>query len=203
MQNGDLLNDIAAHVESLFKTHFLPSLIYHNLIHTRLVVQHAAEITSYYPLDGEMQFIIQTAAWFHDTGHLVGPMNIHEENSVRLMREFMEKQKLGENLLDKISACIMGTKMPANPRFLSEAILCDADTYHLGTPDFLEIDTLVWKEMEIRTSKTIENKTRKTLAFLMSHNFYTSYCKKYLDKGKQKNIDIIRSLSSVKKKEER
>ena len=44
--------------------------------------------------------------------------------------------------------------MPAVPSTLVEQIICDADTYHLGTEDFLHLDKLVWQELELIFNQT-------------------------------------------------
>ena len=106
------------------------------------------------------------AAWFHDTGHLNGAPEGHEERSVQIMKEFLATKGIEEKIITEISICIRGTKMPAVATTLVEQIICDADTYHLGTKDFLHFDKLVWQEMELRLKRSIHNKVQRSLLFL-------------------------------------
>jgi HD superfamily phosphodiesterase len=83
MQTNSLLSEIGSYVERLFRICNKPYLLYHNLDHTLQVVQHTKEIAGHYPLDANSLFSVVAAAWFHDTGHLTGESEGHEERSVR------------------------------------------------------------------------------------------------------------------------
>jgi hypothetical protein len=135
---------------------------------------------------------VYIAAWFHDTGYLFTSPAGHEEKSVEQMKSFMEKNLPDGELIQTIQACIMATKMGAEPSTPLQQILCDADTYHLGTKDFKKTNKQVRKELEaeIDISKTEWNV--KTLEFLEHHKYYTSYCIDLLSKGKQENIETLR-----------
>jgi len=74
---------------------------------------------------------------------------------------------------------------------LAEKIICDADTYHLGTDAFPKQNELVWLEMEARTGKSPDCSIEKTLAFMRSHQYYTSYCHALLNEGKKHNIEQL------------
>ena len=74
-----------------------------------------------------------------------------------------------------------------------EEIVCDADTYKLGTKDFLKADKLLKKEFELR-GMPVDNWEEKTLEFLQSHKYFTLYCQALLNKGKEENINLVRYL---------
>ena len=179
------------YVVDLFERLTPSCLLYHNLSHTQKVVAHAIEIANYYQLNEQTIFIIKIAAWFHDTGHLVADMAVHEEASVRLMRSFMETQQINDTLIEEISRCIMVTRFPSHPETLSESIICDADTYHLGTPEFETTDEQVRAEFQIRLGRHFPDWYEGALRLLKSHHFFTSYCQKKLDSGKFNNILYI------------
>jgi hypothetical protein len=86
----------------------------------------------------------------------------------------------------------MATKMPVVASTLMQEIVCDADTYHLGTKDFPDRDKLVWQETELRLGRPIENKVQRSLQFLEKHQFFTGYCKQHLSTGKEKNIQYLK-----------
>jgi HD superfamily phosphodiesterase len=188
MEKISLLGAVELHVKKLFDAYHEPHLLYHNLAHTQQVVAHAYEIGHHYRLDGDSLFIVVSAAWFHDTGYLPGNALGHEEKSVLLMREFLAKFTIEPAITEAIAACILATKIPGNPVSLLEKIVCDADTYHLGTDAFKQINQLVWQENESRLHTKPANQNAQTLSFLMAHRFYTGYCKTLLDPGKEKNI---------------
>jgi hypothetical protein len=193
MKTEALLIDVKAYVEGLFLANMNPSLIYHNLDHTRQVVLHTEEIAVHYSLGENTLFALLTAAWFHDTGQLFGDMVGHEELGVQIMQGYLHN-KVDANTLNEAARCIMATKMPPKPLTLTEMILCDADTYHLGTPEFRKMDDLVWQELELRLKKKYNNKIALSLRFLQTHTFYTEYCRQLLDEGKRKNIEQLKAL---------
>jgi predicted metal-dependent HD superfamily phosphohydrolase len=165
---------------------------YHNLAHTEGVVAHVKEMAVHYGLSPADGFILSIAAWFHDIGHLYGGMQGHEERSVMIMQDHLST--ISSDLSDAISRCILATKLPSHPADLLEQIICDADTYHLGTPLFRTTDTLVEKEMTLRTGKVFTDWHKKSLLLLEQHVFFTDYCRDLLEQGKKENIAWLVSL---------
>ena len=169
------------------------NLTYHNLDHTRAVVDRANEIASHYELSGRDITVLNIAAWFHDAGHLFTDPVSHEEKSVELMKEWIAGKNGYADLSGEIEAVILATKFSTQPTGLVQQIIKDADTYHLGQPEFKKIDKQLKREMELRKVDTMLMDWKKnTLDLLESHEYYTSYCKNLLDPGKQKNIERIR-----------
>ena len=182
----NLEKQTAGFVSRLYVSPGVPHYPYHNLKHTMGVVTHAREIATHYGLNETDTFLLVVAGWFHDIGHLYGPMAGHEERGVTIMREHL--RELSDELLVAISACIMATKLPARPEDLMQKILCDADTYHLGTTYFLQTDPLVRQEVEMRTGRLIANWRLRTLDMLRQHAFFTDYCQTLLGEGKARNV---------------
>jgi hypothetical protein len=193
MVYSDLLNDVEEHVSKLFIQNNLAGLCYHNFEHTKNVVGRAYEIIGHYSLDEVQQFVVLTAAWFHDAGHLLGYLKDHEEAGVRLMQDYFTGRLpvVETSIQDEIASCIMATKVPPHPSDILHKIICDADTYHLGTAEFRTTDPMVKKEMEMRTGKQFPAWDASTLQLLKEHRFYTDYCKKLLGNGKKENIMFV------------
>jgi HD superfamily phosphodiesterase len=194
MDTNLLLLDIAGYIQELFRSCYRPYLVYHNFDHTRNVVLHAREIGTYYKLSERSLFVLQAAAWFHDTGQLSGEVTVHEETGVQFMKDFLSARATDKILQDEIAGVIMATKMPVSPASLLEEIICDADTWHLGTKDFRQLDAMVWHELELRFNKPVENQVKRSLDFLLAHRFYTPYCKEVLTPEKNKNIQLLRDI---------
>ena len=177
----------AEFVINLFESPNAPVYPYHNLQHTRNVVSHSEEMANHYRLNATDRFTVTIAAWFHDIGHLYGPMPGHEERGALIMEKYLAAD--APELTPPIRNCILATKMPSHPANLLQQIICDADTYHLGTDYFRETDQLVRKEMAQRFGVTpAVHWKQKTLAFLRQHVFFTDYCQGLLNKKKQENI---------------
>jgi predicted metal-dependent HD superfamily phosphohydrolase len=190
--NNGLLRDAEKYVRDLFDKHYQDNLVFHNIEHTRSVVQRVQEIASHYNLnDGEMLELL-LAAWFHDTGHLLTEPANHEKKSVELMRAFLA-HKVDEETLGKIDRLIRMTKFPPSPETLQEQIICDADTYHFGLDVFKKTNKAMKKELTMRKMNTLVlDWEQNTLALLEKHRFFTTYCQQLLQEGKEKNIQRYR-----------
>ncbi len=178
---------IETHVRQLFETHFDPKLLYHNLQHTLSVVKRASEISKH-ELPGDRTSVLFAAAWFHDTGQLLGPAKEHEVRSINLMREYFLCEGGEEEFIDRVASCIMATKLPCNPKNIEEEILCDADLYHLGTTKFQEANKMVKSEIELRTGVVQDGWYKSSLLFLKRHKYHTGYCRSLLQPGINENI---------------
>jgi predicted metal-dependent HD superfamily phosphohydrolase len=187
-----VLSRVKIFVTELFSRRTLPFLKYHNSQHTESVVDHANEIAIHYAINDPERFCQITAAWFHDTGHLFNELAEHEQTGVDLMTSFLKSFSIEEDIIGKISDCIMVTRVPSDPKTMIEKILCDADTYHFGTKEFRLTDPIVYEEMEARLHVQIENKIYKSIHLLESHRFFTDYCQDLLNKGKEENIAFLK-----------
>ena len=67
------------------------------------------------------------------------------------MKEFLSDIISIPVLVEEIGQCIMATKRDSIPVSVTERIICDADTYHFGTPEFKRTDPLIRKEIELLT----------------------------------------------------
>ncbi len=187
-----VLSRVKIFVTELFSQRNLPFLKYHNFQHTEFVVDRAEEIAMHYAIDDPEKFCLITAAWFHDTGHLFNELAEHEQTGADLMTSFLKSFFIEEDMIGKISDCIMATRIPSDPKTMIEKILCDADTYHFGTKEFRITDPIVYEEMEARLHVQIENKIYKSIHLLESHRFFTDYCQDLLNKGKEENIAFLK-----------
>jgi predicted metal-dependent HD superfamily phosphohydrolase len=190
-----LLKKVEDHVNFLFSEHGDTKLFYHNVAHTREVVAATKEIAGHYQLDDHSWFIVCTAAWFHDTGYLVTGPESHELRSAGSAEHFLKSAKVSEEDITGIKKCIMATEMPQVPESLLEKIICDADSFHLGTDNFREKSKLLQKENE--TAKNIKihiNEWRAiTINYLETHKYHTDYCRVLLDNAKADNLSRIKN----------
>lgn len=176
------------YVTDLFLDHPDKQYPYHNLDHTRKVVARCKEIGEHYSISENDKLVLYTAAWFHDVGHLFTSIELHETESVSRMYDFIKGFPVSAEEAKKIENCILSTRVYQKPSTLLEEVLCDADLYHLGTNEFFQTDEQVKREMEIRTGINTHNWKERSLVFLQTHSFYTSYCREKLNPGKEANI---------------
>ena len=189
MDYHNLYKEVENFVRELYEKNQTGNLHFHTLQHTEEVLEHAKEIASQYQLNEKEQFVLYSAAWFHDTGHLFTDPTKHELKSVEIMKDFLAKYISEEEMLREVGECILSTRMPRNPQNILQEILCDADTYHLGTKDFRKKNKQLRKEYEGRNLVTpAEGWLKSTLHFMENHRYFTEYAQGLLEEGKQKNI---------------
>jgi predicted metal-dependent HD superfamily phosphohydrolase len=190
---------IEEYVAGLFDQMHSPALIFHNLEHTENVVKRTKEIAGHYNVSEKEMLVLFAAAWFHDTGYLFTEPGKHEEMSCEIMKKFMKDLVPDEGSITEIEGCIMATKIPRNPKNLLQEIICDADTYHLGTKDFKETNKKVMQESKLRHPdlKTADYKMG-TIKMMEEHVFYTNYCKELLNERKNKNLQKLKTIVSEK-----
>lgn len=177
-----LIEEINVFVTKLFSENIDNRFAFHNINHTKNVVSSAIKIAQHYKISDDDKFALIAAALFHDSGFCDGIIEKHETRSKLIARHFL-KNKVGDEIMKKILACIQSTRMPQKPSTLIEKIICDADLYHLGTAEFKELSQLLKKEREeyyhtkIRDDEWVKN----DIEFLITHQYFTRYCQKNLE----------------------
>lgn len=187
---AQLLKNTEEYVSSMYDEYTKEYMYFHNLGHTKQVVKRSSEIAAHYELSSRDSLILFIAAWFHDTGYLFTTPQLHEERSVELMKEFAQKIQLDVADISDIEGCIMATKVPRNPSTALQKIMCDADTYHMGTEDFKKYNKMIRKEFSSTAGDSfdLEKFNEHTVAFFSEHVFYTEYCKQLLNEQKKENM---------------
>ncbi|MBL7741473.1 MAG: HD domain-containing protein [Chitinophagaceae bacterium] len=203
MNEEILLQDCKQFVTDLFEDKVSRGFFFHNIRHTQTVVKAVEDMAIYYQLQGEDRLAVLVAAWFHDTGYSQGVGSNHEEESVRIAAAYLEKKEIPPAVIEKVSKCIMATKMPQSPNSLIEQIICDADLSHLGTQDFEKESKLLRKEFSSAFNKDISKKDwrKENIQFFQSHRYFTDYGRSRLEPVKQEHLHEM--LGHEKEKDEK
>ena len=177
------------YVVQLLSTELAENYAFHNLEHTRTVVDAAVQIGHGMDLSPDELECVVLAAWFHDTGYIHGPEN-HESRSVGIMMDFLDALRYPPARRDVIAGCIQATRMPQNPRTKLEKILCDADLFHLGLEEYPVRAESMRQEFSDLQEREIskEEWLLSNYDFLSQHDYFTSYAHQLLDEGKQANL---------------
>jgi predicted metal-dependent HD superfamily phosphohydrolase len=200
--------NLLAKTESFSKSYFDDKMggdfSYHNLDHTVDVVEAVKEIGEHVGLKEKDFEIVLVSAWLHDLGYADG-LEDHEEKSVEISREFLEKENAGNEVIEKVAGCIRATRMPHDPKNLLEEVLCDADLYHLSTNAFQEKSELLRKEVDTVLGKKLKKKEwlRKNVEFFQLHSYFTDYGKNVLSARKKENLATMQEEVQKKKKKDR
>lgn len=199
----ELSDQVRAHAASLFHAKKDNRLIYHNLLHTEQVVKSVVKIANHYQLSDRDFFVVNTAAWFHDTGYLTS-FEHHEARGAESAKEFLTEKGADPEVIEEVANCILATKMPQHPVSLLEQIICDADLFHLGGDNFKERNKLMRKEAEACMGKQIgKNEWRlNTISLFESHHYHTEYCQDLLTAKKELNLKELKEKAAEEAEEE-
>lgn len=186
--------EVEKHVGNYFRTHHDPRLVYHNFEHTQEVVNAAHQIANHYQLNDQDFFTVTVAAYFHDTGYFEEALQ-HEAKGAALADQFLAEHKVGMEVRDHVKSAILATKIPQRPENQIDKILCDADLFHLGLPNFRQKGKLMHKEVELIYNKKISKQEwrKRDIQFMESHRYQTDYVILLLNDQKQANISKLKS----------
>ena len=188
----DLLARTHAYAESLLTERLPGTFPFHNVDHTREVVEAVKEIGRHSGISDKDLETLLIAAWLHDVGYRDGKMH-HERTSMHIARTFLEEQGVGEKRIEKVLQCIAATEMPQRPQGPLGEIMCDADLYHLATDGYAEKSELLRQEVSMLTGEKVSK--RKWLQgnklFYEKHHYFTEYGRTVLEPRKQANLQKI------------
>ena len=198
----DLLARTHAYAESILTERLSSTFLFHNVDHTREVVEAAQEIGRQSGLNDKDMETLLIAAWLHDVGYRDGRIN-HERTSMHIARTFLEEQGMGEKRIEKVLQCIAATEMPQRPQGLLAEVMCDADLYHLATDQYAEKTELLRQEVSLLTGEKVSK--RKWLygnkLFYEKHHYFTEYGRTVLEPRKQANLQRIEAAIAEREAE--
>lgn len=187
-----LLTAVEAYVVQFFDQRISKDFVYHNLGHTRYVLDSALAIADGYELTEKEKEIIQLACWFHDIGYDQG-QDGHEKRSAEYAESFLKNYQYPEEDLQAIAGCILATQMPQQPRNLLEEIVCDADLSHLGNEWYWDRCGRLRQELSITRQKIMSEQdwVEFELNFVANHQFHTEVAREKFGKLKEKHIQQL------------
>lgn len=167
------------------------SLVYHNVNHTKYVLEKAVKLAASENITGRELELIKIAALYHDTGFLLSHIE-HENLGCLIASRDLQELFLDPVEIDMICGMIAATKIPQRPKNIFEKIVADADLFYLGTPNYNQFSKKLHKELKHFDPSINDEKWLKIqVNFLSSHSYHTKYGKEILEPVK---IDILNSL---------
>lgn len=201
---SDIVEAADKFVFELFKNKLPSTYVYHNYTHSKRVYKSINEIIENSQFDVKDAKILRLAALLHDTGYTVEREN-HEEESVKIAREFLKENNVGEDIIEGVEKCILATKFKNTvPNSELEKAIRDADSSHFGKDYFEEASEFLRQEYLLQnihnyTSKEWLDENIKVL--VEDHQFYTEYALKNWQPVKEDNLAEL--LSDKKKRKDK
>ncbi|MCA6471618.1 MAG: YitT family protein [Chitinophagaceae bacterium] len=172
-------------------------LTYHNVAHTRQVVDTAAAIGAEERLTDDEMILVKTAALLHDIGFLQSSEN-HEAISCQYAGKLLPDFGYSSEQIDQICSIILATKIPQSPQNLLAKIVCDADLFYLGTEEYSQRAAQL--EAELRSTGVLTPQSDwigTQINFLSEHHYLTDHARGNCELIKQRNLEQLRSQQAI------
>ncbi len=205
VEQTDIITEAEDFVRHIFEQK-IPSDIYtyHNWVHTTqvrdevLVLARQAGV-----VNGDLE-LLNLAALFHDVGFSEAYSG-HENQSIRIAREFLASKNYPQEKVDAIVKFIEVTKIDVKPQNKFEALMKDADTSSLGKSHFQIYTNSLRKELNTVQNAVLSKKdwAKTNLRFLDEHEYYSDAGKeRYAEKKAENRRLLISELTQVEPKPE-
>ncbi len=185
--------------KELLGTKLSPSLTYHCFEHTKWVVESCMTIAANEGITDPNQLVIlETSAWFHDTGFTRLYKN-HEQESCLIAGEVLPGLGASASDLEHIFDLIMATSIPQAPTDILTKIICDADLDYLGRDDFpvwSERLKQEWLNFEIITDE--QEFYNRQFAFLKAYEYHTADARNRRGPMKRKYLEKLAKSSGFR-----
>lgn len=189
----NIVLETKAYVISLLNERLEASFVYHNLAHTQRVVNKTLELSELSDITDSEKEHLELAAWLHDTGYTKGTKT-HEKESAKIASAFLEKRKYPENDIKSVINLILATEMQYEPSNVSEKIIRDADSSHIGSKNYIEICELLRKEWELTCDRILTESEwlDENINWLTTkHRFYSDSASAKWEERKGKNLSQL------------
>jgi predicted metal-dependent HD superfamily phosphohydrolase len=184
--------------EQLFAQPEFDQLPFHNLNHTRDVVDAVKDIGMHSALTDEEMEACLAAAWLHDVGYKSG-MKDHEKQSVAMAAELFKRLGTPVGVINLINNAILSTHMPQQPRSMVDKVLCDADLAHLAGPLCDTKAGMLRQELAGKGRSFGDDEWKEyNLLFMQQHQYHTPYGQTVMEERKRKNIKRLKKLGNDK-----
>ena len=198
----DIIEKAEHFVTQLFETKLSTVNFYHNIDHTKRVVEQVSELAVWEGCSEEETKILKLAAWFHDTGFIEADSG-HEKISARIAAEFLGENHFAKKDIELVRSLILVSNENAIPKTKLEKMMKDADCGHVASDFYFEVSELLRKETTIKqnTSYTDLEWLEGNKDFFKKHRFYTDSAKLKWEPLKALNLlELQAKIDKIKSK---
>lgn len=180
-----------AYIQDRLRNELPDNLHYHGYHHTLDVVIASQKIGGLEGVSEKDLTLLQTAAWYHDSGFLISYDN-HEELGCQIASEQLPICGYSNEQLEYVKDMIMATKIPQKPKDYLGQILCDADLEYLGGDNYYSVAESLRKELWSRNIIS-DHKSwiELQIKFLGNHQYFTDSAKSRYEKNKRSRLEEL------------
>jgi len=189
MNETPLVRNARQYAERVLTEQLPEHFVFHNLDHTREVVDAVLEIGKASNLSDDEFETVVISAWLHDIGYMQDS-NDHERRSAQTANQLLQDWGASTKKIEDVERTILATAMPQHPKDLMGQVLCDADLRHLAATDFRTTGNRLRQELaRVKKVKfdTDEEWLEYNLSFLKKHEYFTDYGRTVLQPLKKQN----------------
>jgi len=197
--NDEIVAEVAEYVSDYLSRQLRKDFCYHSSFHTFSVVNAVDMLCTATGISDAQKRILLVAAWFHDIGY-TRQIHDHEKAGTLIASQFLKNQKINKEEIAIVSACILATQIPQQPKNKLEQILCDADLLYIAESNFLKGSNQLREEWSATINKIYTDTEwyQLNIQFLKTHKFHLQYSKEQFDKGKTNNLQkLLAKLQEV------
>ena len=185
--------ELQHYIFNLLETELPTHLYYHNIDHTKYVMDAALQLGTAEKVLPEDMPLLLTAALLHDIGFTETIKN-HEDVSCAIAKRILPHYEYDAAAIETICELIMVTKLPQQAHTPLAKILCDADLYYLGTDAFFELGEKLFKEMTaLHLVCSRDEWNGLQVQFLSSHRYFTDAARRFLYQKELANLFTLKT----------
>lgn len=186
------LKDASQFILQKLENELPKNLTYHNLAHTKEVVEAAMRIGKEENITEKEMELLRAAALFHDSGWIYNGVG-HEAISCEIARKNLPEYGFTPEEIEKICSIIMATKLPHTPENLLQKIIMDADLDYLGTDTFFpRAESLRQELVSLGKLPDGADWNKLQVKFIEAHCYFTASSIKNREPKKLENLELLR-----------
>ncbi|MEH6765645.1 MAG: Pycsar system effector family protein [Aequorivita antarctica] len=191
-------------VSHLFEAKLSTINFYHNIEHTKRVVERITQLAEWEGCSYGEQTTLKIVAWLHDTG-FVEKDEGHEEVSARIAADFLKSNQISNDEIELVKSLILVSRKNSIPNTKLEKITKDADCSHVASDYYFEVSNLLRQEFALKRHTTFTDLEwlEENKIFFEMQQFYTNAARlKWQPLKKLNEREIETKINKIKAKEE-